>query len=1622
MANNLFGENVWNLPPINFSDVISINKVNLDSGTNDLTVVELAKIMLERIMLLDSKSRSINAVLNSNSVLASSNQNDEDDIWGDSEITNQLQVNPMDIFLYIFLRSDHLFRQILLSQATKCQLSLPLVVIDPRNSKPTYFSFAFHTLVKGYNDKHGNPRLFPVIHEKLNFISFIRIGTCSESQKSSILNNVLGILGDSFLNRQSNGFSQEKVLFNGTVEINWYLPRHHQKVTEFTDDPIMFLNLRGDALTFEKQLSFILDVSTIIYVFITLSDLRDDEFTQFKRIMVDFGTKFCLVFIGPQTHKERLTDLKKLPNLCQDKEHVVRASGNIIESAQLIQKGINSILSKHLNTPKLSIFESQKFALKHGFNVDEDDQLIRYSLIHQTSISEIIESAISQVIMRSSTLAFVKDVLLPLQLQDWEMWCKCNRDKHQMRYENKTGTSFECKQNNLRANLKFSRSQQIKKLMQPTHLTIELLKIIKSCQNDFQQLQYFWRGIQILFDHLCLKYSPLVNQTKCTERPTNYEINNNSLVIEHIFRELSQVYEAFLFSSHVEKDEIISAIEFDPIQIPKMFANLILSGHSFEILDGFVNHVALGTVSSVLSELSLLVGKDKRIFVLSIIGIQSSGKSTLLNTMFGLQFPVASGRCTRGVFMQLISINAELTQSLGYHYIIVLDTEGLRAPELSGQVSFTHDNELTTFVVGLCDLTIINLFGEDQSQFQDILQIAVLALIRMKLSYKKPRCIFIHQNVLDIDAKQNLSFGKQKFLEILDEVTITAAKIESSSDLYKSFSDVIEYNYQTDTEFFPALLKSSPPMSIVSNDYSNMAEYVKNKIIFTYSAQMSILLTFTEWRDKLELIWNSLLNENFVFNFQNVRERNAAFEFDEYLGNWTSNFSHEVFKCQNKLRDDITVSTAENIESILKNSNKTVSQSCKQSSRDEQQTIMNTLFVYHKDKDIFSKWEVRAENHFKFTRENKRLEMCEDLATHYKYIKQALAVTTKYEQQKTQILEKAKAEMTKLPRDFTNDTNQLLICELFETLWAEWCAGLTEAGEEPFSANILGDLEDSIDTSLSFLGLSEEERMSVIIDSSLFEEFGKDFFLIFDDDYSIYDQRDNVKTFGKKCENLFRKFRDFKDYLTKSKSFNVNKKNDNNLDRIYLFIENLSNQVNDYVQNINRAQPYNISYFERLIRLVVLEIQNFNTAQENQAFSRIYLKPILTLALSFYQCCRKIPDLESIHLNFLKNNSTNTQLARIRMELEPIFMSYCQGTQLELYCANSLSLIVFEGMQNFLDTFLHEEIIQLFQNDPANSDIFRTRVSLQINVLKELAEKENFEEYIQYILDPISYLKNWIKCQLSEYSTKPIVLDRVMTTVLRPKIQEIEAHYLLSLKNCFASISTEVKPAFREHAVTFYHSVSDYMRNIPLTRFDYISVFDTPISNSDEFIEYFSSSFKTQLEKHCWAVWLKNLLSQNLNYQLISDYLLQCQSLCPFCSEPCLLSSLTHDHYCCSLHRPTGIRGWHYEHNDKFATNECTISLKRKEKFKHLGISYKMADYKTVNEHFASWKILKEDAVESKYWQWVFYTFRFQFMEYYNYKFNNEIDNWSDLQKEDVISNLNTHYQNFQFKTHHFSH
>ena len=58
-----------------------------------------------------------------------------------------------------------------------------------------------------------------------------------------------------------------------------------------------------------------------------------------------------------------------------------------------------------------------------------------------------------------------------------------------------------------------------------------------------------------------------------------------------------------------------------------------------------------------------------------------------------------------------------------YDFLLVIDTEGLNAPELlDDKKKEQRDNELATLAVGLGHITLINLKGENISEMKDILQ------------------------------------------------------------------------------------------------------------------------------------------------------------------------------------------------------------------------------------------------------------------------------------------------------------------------------------------------------------------------------------------------------------------------------------------------------------------------------------------------------------------------------------------------------------------------------------------------------------------------------------------------------------------------------------------------------------------------------------------------------------------------------------------------------------------------------------------------------------------------------------------------------------------------------------
>ena len=117
-----------------------------------------------------------------------------------------------------------------------------------------------------------------------------------------------------------------------------------------------------------------------------------------------------------------------------------------------------------------------------------------------------------------------------------------------------------------------------------------------------------------------------------------------------------------------------------------------------------------------------------------MLGPQSSGKSTLLNFLFGSKFSTGTGRCTKGIYANLINIDHEY-----YDMILVLDTEGLQSAEKDDE---EFDRKITLLCLAVSHLVIINVKGDMHNSMKQLLEICVLSLFQLeKAKMNKPKVV-----------------------------------------------------------------------------------------------------------------------------------------------------------------------------------------------------------------------------------------------------------------------------------------------------------------------------------------------------------------------------------------------------------------------------------------------------------------------------------------------------------------------------------------------------------------------------------------------------------------------------------------------------------------------------------------------------------------------------------------------------------------------------------------------------------------------------------------------------------------------------------------------------------------
>ncbi|KAL6460907.1 hypothetical protein MHYP_G00308730 [Metynnis hypsauchen] len=1315
------------------ADVLQITAQSL-SFQDSCGEKELVKTFLQRLLLMDYRARNI-TVSEKDQRQSGTTEKDEDDTWESfiktkSELDDERSkdhIDPMDVQMAVFHCSDNFLKQLIVTKLSQCQYALPLLVQNPFTGETEFPLWTFRQIRKSWKtceiSSETTSRTKPIYEAETPMVVFFRIGSISSS-KSQLINSLINEKHNTFFHRDCPGSCRNRLLMDGVVEISWYLPSG--KSTDHFTDCVAFCNLHGDGETHKKQLEILSEMSSVNVVVLGDQDDNIPSNAILQKLFKCPKPLICL-FCEDNSKASRGKNLKYRIGLKD------RNKSDVLTDLRTIIKGC---VSKSLST-----FSLDKLGQQKDIRNNENDEECQNG---KEAAMQIM------VLLKGIEMSKIKEMYLPCQGKLWHKWCEKKKELHRLQ-----GPNIEMQKCKKQAEMKEIRKQQhqhgLSKFMELFINTLKSLTENEKC--------YFLKWLGILLDNSTtdelsgfrqsydLTWSKVLDlkgqadkseeikdaQTQLEE--ISEKLSAASFGMEHILREMGQIYESF---TSVQADE-------NDFTLPRLAAEVMVSGHPLELMDGDTGHVPLIWVSAVLDELIKKLG-NPRVFVLSVLGIQSSGKSTMLNAMFGLQFAVSAGRCTKGAFMQLVKVSEEMKTKLKFDYIVVVDTEGLRALEFTGMSTRQQDNGLATFVVGLGNMTLINIFGENPAEMQDILQIVVQAFMRMKKVRLNPSCIFVHQNVGEVTAGEKNMEGRKRLLDKLDNMTKLAAKEEECNA--KCFSDVIAFNVRSDVWYFTQLWEGSPPMAPPNPLYCENIQELKSSIISKISTNRGVKLS--EFKENFSSLWNALLDENFVFSFRNTLEIAVYRKLEHEYSKWTWMLRSAMLAIENRLHNRVIN------ESFSEIDKKDIVE-CMKETKTEVETSIKRFFDEDWDKDILIQWQERFQR--------KISELCNELVEGTKR-KLDEVIRLKIAREKVDCEKKScESKLFKLSKDLAKEKNKETKEEAlekeFEDVWSKWVTKLIPDSPSFSEINIWGDVTQILSESYELSLVCERQTQGTYKTMDVLGDYSDYVILKKQEDSDQEDLQSRNKQEEKDDKNnacAFEKvIKDEKQGLYEEScgaiTFTADDRNS--------LTDLIRSTVKDIKAEIQKLPITKRGYSQIYIPEIIAHIKEKVKAHESST-SKFILKKEFTVDLCLYVCKFATEQFAEWHKEFKETYDVRLYLEKQRPQYLNIFKNYCNGATSTAVFGQ---VIVDTLEPSILQAAYDQSAIDLSEKMKRDIPAFNgNRSNLEKHILTSLAEEESFENYIQYIQNPREHFNNFIKKKVKEYIFKEncsIVLETI---------------------------------------------------------------------------------------------------------------------------------------------------------------------------------------------------------------------------------------------------------------------
>ncbi|XP_073491922.1 interferon-induced very large GTPase 1-like [Aquarana catesbeiana] len=1545
-------------------DILSIGLENVNDKPPK-TVEDLPWRYLRKLMALNRTARDILLEKKQSigvDVYDSGDDDDDDDynLFDASLVTvdnSSASVHPLDVLCVLLHCSDSFLQQEIVTKLSMCQFAVPMLLPAGDGSHCTLMLWAIRDIVKKWTpqslaDSKGF-REENVVNTSMPIFSYVRLGK-SKLSKSKVLNQVLNpdqLQNNFFIHDNMDGGNIERKISDGLVEVSWYFPSGKSHVFA---EPITVTNLRGDLETNWDQFLFLTRISSAVFIFI--EDISEREFRLLSSCPTTDTQYYFIVTPGPGktvSTKTRKTLQDLMPVLTLKKSNVIIHAGMANEAAFV--KKLQSIIIHFLNgnTKEKKMRDLEKETHGLDIKVDENIPACQKAREHARKITEEIRNVSDY---KKNTMKLQKDLWRQLSEVEKEL---CRMTKQ-------SGKDTQQYQDELRKK-RISLHEQQHKHDLPHGLMLFIDAITHLSETE---KRYFLKWMKFELDSIARSHLSNLQaeyKEKCKNILSNkkelkkidQKISDSSLGIEHFLREMGQFYEA---ECSMVQEKKIGKRKRQFVRLPGIAADLLLDGFPLELIDGDASNIPLRWITDVLSELDTKTRRKCRMRIITVLGVQSTGKSTLLNTMFGLQFPVASGRCTRGAFMTLLNVKENFQEELGCDFILVIDTEGLKAPELASlEGSYEHDNELATLVVGLSDITIINMSTENTTEMKDILQIVVHAFLRMKEVGKRPNCQFVHQNVSDVSAHDKNMRDRKKLLEQLNEMTKVAAEMEKKSE-HKTFIDVMDYNLEKDNWYIPGLWLGVPPMAPVNSGYSEHVSELKKYLLELVTSKESLHrpLTIPEFITWIESLWKAVKHEKFIFNFRNSLVAEAYNKLSIEYSRWEWEFRKAVHNWLIRTETKIKNQTAESLSDEL----------CLEFSNE-----LSNLLISKESKVL-----ELLENYFNNKNENVHLieRYKQDFILNTTSLKNHLKNSSFLNLDEAVSIRKGKFKI----QNMQNNTQKLIEDKITDLL--KKCR---EMVKKPNNKVLRKEFEEVWKRTLTDLQI--KELKTCIVSRSMFQQLMNDMsykgsavnqYLL-----GVKDLADITQTDFKMDEKYIGK-----GWFTKLKD--TFRSGNEHFDKINDFARSLIDICNKYIrEKVDTGEDYCDNYCRELLHMITTEISKHSKS--------LHLSTWFEVDIKIHILRKASRDFQEMHEKFIRENDPKLCVEKIKPGYLKTFINIFQEknicqTKAKEFCERCLKPAMMEHVFRHLGQKIVDGIVS------SDNKKFSSRTFFQVFLLKELLEKNSFQKYVDYMGNHEEYTKAWILNYTETYA-KPRILKPLQEMLLSSLDKKIRA--ALTKDNSLRSPSV----------LHFLKSVCEILKEelvIPQNEMQAVTFQNTAdVGQFSSTIQLFLQDTKTKVLSELQSMDIKSVLSRVTvkPQDVLFRKVVGCGKQCPFCGVPCEAGGDEHKEHFATIHRPQGLGRYRFLFFNILSTDICSTSVVSDAHFGNSDTGEMFHPYREYRTYYPDWSIQPDPSIESSdYWKYIFVTFNEKLAKEYNARPARIPDSWKSITREKVLESL----------------